>query len=255
MMKILSSGGTDPGKKRKNNEDSFLQDDSLGLYAVADGIGGHEGGEVASRMAMDTLREVLPGLLKGKDTPPPFSLSLDVEPRISALRYAITQSNQKILQAASINPALTGMGTTITAVLLCHGTAFIAHVGDSRAYLLREGQCDQITNDHSFVAEQIRAGKLTAEQAKISTYRHIITRAVGIDREVSVDHATIAVKENDTILLCTDGLTEMVDDSEICAILAESAPAAATESLIRRANEQGGVDNITAVVFKILEIG
>ena len=255
MMKILSSGGTDPGKKRKNNEDSFLRDDGLALYAVADGIGGHEGGEVASRMAMDTLREVLPGLLKGKDTTPPFSLSLDVEPRISALRYAITQSNQKILQAASINPALTGMGTTITAVLLCHGTAFIAHVGDSRAYLLREGQCDQITNDHSFVAEQIRAGKLTAEQAKISTYRHIITRAVGIDREVSVDHATIAVKENDTILLCTDGLTEMVDDSEICAILAESAPAAATESLIRRANEQGGVDNITAVVFKILEIG
>ncbi len=252
MMKILSSGGTDPGKKRKNNEDSFLQDDGLGLYAVADGIGGHEGGEVASRIAMDTFREVLPGLLKGNDVTPPFSLSLDVEPRISALRYAITLSNQKILQTASINPALTGMGTTITALLLCRGAAYIAHVGDSRAYLLRSGECSQITNDHSFVAEQIRAGKLTAEQAKTSAYRHIITRAVGIDREVSVDHATLEVKENDTFLLCTDGLTEMVADSEICAILAECAPAAATENLIRRANEQGGVDNITAVVFKIL---
>jgi protein phosphatase len=255
MMRILSSGGTDPGKKRKNNEDSFLQDDSLGLYAVADGIGGHEGGEVASRMAMDTLREVLPGLLKGNDVTPPFSLSLDVEPKISALRYAITLSNQKILQAASLNPALTGMGTTITVVLLSRGTAYIAHVGDSRAYLLRSGECDQITNDHSFVAEQIRAGKLTAEQAKTSTYRHIITRAVGIDREVSIDHATLAIKQDDTFLLCTDGLTEMVDDGEIRAILAGGAPAAATENLIRRANEQGGVDNITAVVFKILEPG
>ncbi len=255
MMKILSSGRTDPGKKRKNNEDSFLRDDGLGLYAVADGIGGHEGGEVASRIAMDTLREVMPGLLKGKDVTPPFSLSLDVEPKISALRYAITQSNKKILQTASINPALTGMGTTITAVLLCHGTAFIAHVGDSRAYLLRSGQCDQITNDHSFVAEQIRAGKLTSEQAKTSTYRHIITRAVGIDQEVAVDHASIAVKEDDTLLLCTDGLTEMVDDGEICAILRGSAPEAAAENLIRRANEQGGVDNITVVVLKILATG
>jgi PPM family protein phosphatase len=252
MMKILSSGRSDPGKKRKNNEDSFLRDDGLALYAVADGIGGHEGGEVASRMAVDTLKEVMPGLLKGKDVTPPFSLSLDVEPRISALRYAITLSNQKILHAATTNPLLTGMGTTITAVLLCHGTAFIAHVGDSRAYLLRSGQCDQITNDHSFVAEQIRAGKLTAEQAKTSTYRHIITRAVGIDREVAVDHSTIAVKANDTILLCTDGLTEMVDDGEICTILGGSAPDAAAENLIRRANEQGGVDNITAVVLKIL---
>jgi serine/threonine protein phosphatase PrpC len=252
MMKILSSGRSDPGKKRKNNEDSFLRDDGLALYAVADGIGGHEGGEVASRIAMDTLKEVMPGLLKGKDVTPPFSLSLDVEPRISALRYAITLSNQKILHAASTNTALTGMGTTITAVLLCYGTAFIAHVGDSRAYLLRSGQCDQITNDHSFVAEQIRAGKLTAEQAKTSAYRHIITRAVGIDREVAVDHATIAVQVNDTLLLCTDGLTEMIDDGEICAILAGSTPEAATENLIRRANEQGGVDNITAVVLKIL---
>jgi len=255
MMKILSSGGTDPGKKRKNNEHSFLRDDGLALYAVADGIGGHEGGEVASRIAMDTLREVMPGLLKGNDTTPPFSLSLDVEPKISALRYAITLSNKKILQAASLNPALTGMGTTITVVLLSHGTAYIAHVGDSRAYLLRAGECDQITNDHSFVAEQIRAGKLTAEQAKTSTYRHIITRAVGIDREVSIDHATLAIKQDDTFLLCTDGLTEMVDDGEICRILAEGAPAAATDNLIRRANEQGGVDNITTVVFKILETG
>ncbi len=255
MMKILSSGRTDPGKKRKNNEDSFLRDDGLGLYAVADGIGGHEGGEVASRIAMDTLREVMPGLLRGDDVTPPFSLSLDVEPRISALRYAITLSNQKILQTAALNPALTGMGTTITAVLFWRETAFIAHVGDSRAYLLRSGECKQVTNDHSFVAEQIRAGRLTAEQAKTSTYRHIITRAVGIDREVAVDHATFAVKENDTFLLCTDGLTEMVDDGEICAILGDTVPEAATENLICRANEQGGVDNITALVIKILATG
>lgn len=255
MMKILSSGRTDPGKKRTNNEDSFLLNEDLMLYAVADGIGGHQAGEVASRIVVDTLSEVIPGLLKGNDVTPPFSLSLDVEPRISALRYAITLSNQKILQASAQNPALAGMGTTITSVLLWHGTAFIAHVGDSRAYLLRSGECRQITSDHSFVAEQIRAGKLTPEQAKTSTYRHIITRAVGIDREITVDHATFTVKENDTILLCTDGLTEMVEDSEICRIIGDPSPEAATGNLIRRANELGGVDNITAVVLRILSNG
>jgi protein phosphatase len=254
-MNVLSAGATDTGKNRRNNEDAYLLDDPLYLYAVADGVGGNEGGEVASRIAMDTLKEVMPGLLRGDDVTPPFSLSLDVEPRISALRYAITLSNQKILQTAATNPALTGMGTTITTILLSGGSAYIAHVGDSRAYLLRSGECNQITNDHSFVAEQIRAGKLTAEQAKTSTYRHIITRAVGIDREVAVDHAVIAVKQNDVLLLCTDGLTEMVDDGEICGILGESTPEAATEKLIRRANELGGVDNITALVIKILATG
>ena len=255
MVKILSSGRTDPGKKRKNNEDAFLLDDSIGLYAAADGIGGHEGGEVASHIAVDTLLEVMPGLLKGDDTTPPFSLSLDVEPRVSALRYAITLSNQKILQTAALNPPLSGMGTTMTALALGRETASLAHVGDSRAYLLRSGILKQLTNDHSFVAEQIRAGKLTPDEARTSTYRHVITRAIGIDKEVSVDHLTLGIQQHDTFLLCTDGLTEMVEDGEIGGILADASPDAATFRLIKAANDRGGVDNITAVVIRILEVG
>ena len=252
MLKVISSGGTDPGRKRKNNEDAFLVNDRIGLYAVADGIGGHEGGEVASRIAMDTLIEVLPGLISGGDTTPPFSLSLDVDPKISALRYAITLSNQKIYQAAAKNPALVGMGTTVTVLMLGRETAYLAHVGDSRAYLLRKGELRQITNDHSYVAEQIRAGRLTHEQARFSTYRHVITRAVGIDRDVTVDHAQAAAKFGDVFLLCTDGLTEMLEDPEIKAVLLTKEPQEAVERLIAMANERGGVDNITAVVVKII---
>lgn len=254
-MRILSFGKTDPGKKRNNNEDSLLLSPGIGLFAVADGIGGHEGGEVASRIAMETLSEVMPGLLTGKDSTPPNSISLEVEPRISALRYAITLSNKKILKAAAENGALYGMGTTITAVLFGKETAFLAHVGDSRAYLLRSGELTQVTNDHSLVAEQVRAGKLSAKEAKTSSYRHVITRAVGIDQEVIIDHARIQVKPQDTFLLCTDGLTEMVDDAEILNILRGSSPEHAPDHLIRAANERGGVDNITAIVLRIEDIG
>lgn len=253
MIKVTSSARTDPGKKRKNNEDAFLLDDQHGLYAAADGIGGHEGGEIASRITVDTLAEVMPGLLRGDDVTPPFSLSLDVDPRISALRYAITLSNQKILQTAAQNPSLAGMGTTISALILWRETASIAHVGDSRAYLLREGELRQLTSDHSFVAEQIRAGKLTPEQARASTYRHVITRALGIDKDVSIDHVSLSIRKNDTLLLCTDGLTELVEDAEIGRILDEGPPETATYRLIRTANERGGVDNITAVVVSIVE--
>ncbi len=254
MTKTLSSGGTDPGKKRTNNEDSFLVNDDLLLYAVADGIGGHQGGETASRIAMETLAEVLPGLLRGDDMTPPFSLSIDMEPRISALRYAITLANQKIFNTSTLNPSLTGMGTTVTVLLLWRDKGYLAHVGDSRAYRLRNGSLSQITYDHSLVAEQVRAGKITQDQARTSSHRHIITRAVGIDREVEIDHMTVDIRKNDRYLLCTDGLTEMVDDKDLLPIVAADAVAAAPAALIRRANEQGGVDNITAVVVKVLEI-
>lgn len=255
MIKTLSSGRTDPGKKRKNNEDALFINDEMLLYAVADGIGGHQGGEIASRITVDTLAEVMPSLLRGDDVTPPFSLSLDVEPRVSALRYAINLSNKKILQASSVNPSLTGMGTTITALLLWKDKAFIAHVGDSRAYLLRDGTLSQITHDHSLVAEQVRSGKITAEQARASSHRHIITRAVGIDREVEIDHVTLELKRNDLFLLCTDGLTEMVDDKDLLPIVAGNSLPEMPSALVQRANEGGGVDNITAVIVKILDIG
>ncbi len=253
-MKLLSSGGTDPGKKRKNNEDAFVLDNALGLYVVADGIGGNEAGEVASRIVADTLVEVVSGLMRKNDTTPPYGLSREAEQEASALRYAVTLSNRTIYERAARDPSLAGMGTTATALLLRRGKAFIAHVGDSRAYLLRGGALKQVTNDHSIIAEHIRAGRLTPKQALTSPYRHVITRAVGIDREVAVDQTALEVKKDDLFLLCTDGLTELVDDAGLANILSLASPQKAAAELIRAANDRGGVDNITAVVIKVEEM-
>lgn len=251
LMKQISSGKTDPGKKRPNNEDAFLADDGLGLYAVADGIGGHEGGEVASRMTLEALSEALHNEFARGGGGPSSHNSQDTNQCVSALRDAVILANAAVLRAAEQNPVLAGMGTTVTVVLLRSRTAVLAHVGDSRAYLFRDGTLKQLTEDHSFVAEQVRAGLITQEQAWMSPYRHVITRSVGIHPDVHADLRTFEVKQNDTLLLCTDGLTEMVRDDDIARILASETPPAAAESLIRLANDNGGVDNITAVVVRI----
>ncbi len=253
-MKITSFGGTDTGKKRANNEDAYLLNDELGLYAVADGVGGSEGGEVASRMAVETLAASLPDLLGDKDRTPPGGFVRAADPALSALQLAVTLSNRTIRQARTQTPALAGMGTTLTTLLLRDKHAFIAHVGDSRAYLLRSGEFTQLTNDHSLVGEQVRHGVITREQARTSPYRHVITRALGIDEEVMIDLAKHALLRGDRLLLCTDGLTEMVDDTEIGGILAGSDPREAVQKLIDVANRAGGVDNITAVVVWVTEV-
>jgi protein phosphatase len=251
MMTIRSSGRTDPGKKRDNNEDSFLVNDGLGLFAVADGVGGHAAGEVASRLAVDTLLEVVPGFLAGDDTTPPFTVAAGAEPATAALRYAITLSNRKVIETSAGNPALSGMGTTVTALLLIRDSAHVAHVGDSRAYLFRAGELRQLTADHTLVAEQVRTGVITPAEARASKQRHIITRAIGIEKDVDIDVLTVRVQARDLFLLCTDGLTELVPDDDIARILAASMPDTATQKLIGLANERGGVDNITTVVVAV----
>lgn len=253
-MKLISSGKTDLGKMRTNNEDAFLADDGLGLYAVADGIGGQEGGEVASHMAVETLSSVLHDKLSDNRGVPSSSISSETNQYLSALRDAVTLANASIFKEAAQNPALAGMGTTVTAILLRLQTAVLAHVGDSRAYLLRDGTLKQLTDDHSFVAEQMRAGLISPEQAWMSPYRHVITRSVGIHPDIHADLSTFEVKQNDRLLLCTDGLTEMVRDDEIARILGGETPPIAAESLVRRANDNGGVDNITAVVVRIVDV-
>lgn len=255
-MKILSAGGTDKGRTRKNNEDSFLVDDGLRLYAVADGIGGHQGGEVASRMAVETLREMMKDYAARKGKTPAYGLSAGIDPAVSALSYAFKLANTKLRETGWRDPRFSGMGTTMTAVLLKGTTAHLAHIGDSRAYLLRAGGLDQLSEDHGVVAEQVRSGLISPEQARRSPYRHLITRAIGIDPELLLDHRAVDMKKNDTLLLCTDGLTEMVEDPEITRIVSNAAsPAAAAEKLIAAANDRGGVDNITVVVIKIAELG
>lgn len=254
QMKITAFGGTDTGKKRANNEDAYLLNDELGLYAVADGVGGNEGGEVASRITVETLASSVHDFLDEKERTPPSGFSRALDPSLLALQQAVALANRNIRRERERNSALSDMGTTLTALLFRDNQAFLAHIGDSRAYLLRAGTFKQLSLDHSFVGERVRAGLFTPEQAKTSPYRHIITRAMGMEDEVRADVAAHEVRQGDRFLLCTDGLTEMVDDGELGRILAGSEPGEAVEKLIAAANDAGGVDNITAVVVWVLEV-
>ncbi len=252
-MKIISAGATDPGKRRGNNEDVYLVNDELGLYAVADGVGGHEGGEVASRIAVEAFASAIPDLLGQRDRAPQ-GFSPDTDPELAAIRSAVTLANRRIRRERELRPDLADMGTTLSVLVVKKGRAFLAHVGDSRIYCLRSGELRQLTSDHSLVAEQRKAGVLTPEQACTSPYRHVITRALGIRDDVLLDTEAHTVQQGDTFLLCTDGLTEMVGDQEIAKILAKYAPRDAVRKLVDEANEGGGMDNITAVVVRIVAV-
>jgi protein phosphatase len=247
-MQMRAAGATDRGRVRQNNEDAFVADDGLGLYAVADGVGGLESGEIASRIVIESLTNVIAGLHSGTDATPPSGLSRPGNRETSALRSAVSLANKRIFETVARDPAHGGMGTTVTALVMREGMACLAHVGDSRAYRMRDRALAQLTSDHSLVAEMVRAGTLTPKEARKSRHRGVITRAVGINSEIAVDVTTLPVRPGDRFLLCTDGLTDMVPDEEIAAVLARGAPDAAVEALIRKANERGGADNITAVV-------
>ena len=253
-MKAISFGNTDPGKRRSNNEDAYLVNDALHLYAVADGIGGNEGGEVASRIAVETFAEAMPDLLGQGDRTPPSGSDPQADPLFSALRQAVFLSNSNILQERTDNPSLANMGTTLTTLLLKHKQAVLANIGDSRAYLLRDGTFKQLTTDHSLVAEYVASGLMSSKESKTSEYRHVITRALGIAETAEADYTEHPLQQDDRLLLCTDGLTEMVADAEISKILAGSSPREAVQKLIAAANKAGGVDNVTAVVVWITEL-
>ncbi len=252
-MNIFSAGATDTGNIRTNNEDAYLVQDAAGLFAVADGVGGYEGGEVASRIAIDTLAAALPDLLGDKDRTPPQDFSAAADREIAAMRSAFTLANKKIRRERELNPKLSSMGTTLTALLARNGRAFLVHIGDSRAYRLRSGELKQLTNDHSLVAEQVRAGILTPLQARTSPYRHVISRALGIHEDILPETAVQTLLQGDIFLLCTDGLTEMVDDRTIAKMLTNSSPKDAVRELIGEAKKNGGVDNITAVLVQMKE--
>jgi len=253
-MRLSSAGASDRGRKRTNNEDSFLVLEDLRLFAVADGVGGQKAGEVASAIAVETLAESMPGLLGRGDRTPPAGAGSGAEREPSALRYAVSLANKKILEAVRERPEQAGMGTTLTALLFAQGLAHLAHIGDSRAYLLRSGRLRQLTADHSLVADQVRAGAMTPQQARTSALRHVITRALGLGDAVESELLEQDVRKDDVFLLCSDGLTEMVDDTAIRNVLTASGPKKAVQELIDAANKAGGVDNITAVVVKVLEV-
>ncbi|MCZ7529701.1 MAG: Stp1/IreP family PP2C-type Ser/Thr phosphatase [Acidimicrobiia bacterium] len=234
-MRFVAGAATDVGRVREGNEDSFVVDDRLRLFAVADGMGGHRAGEVASATAVEALRA---SVASG-----------------SAVDEAIRNANAAVLEKSGGDDDLSGMGTTITAVVsVGPSEAVIGHVGDSRAYLLHEGELSQITDDHSLVEELVREGRLTPEQAEAHPQRSIITRALGIEQDVDVDTYTVKAEVGDRVLLCSDGLTTMVRSDDIASILRrEPHPGHAAEQLVDAANEAGGEDNITAVVLDVVE--
>lgn len=241
---------SDVGIKRTHNEDSWLASPELQLYAVADGMGGHAGGETASRVAIATLEQEITAARR--DRPQLFGAPFPLarSPVAELLRDAMEAACAAVYHAAQASPGLEGMGTTATALLLVGDQAFVAHVGDSRLYMVRGELIQQITEDHSLVHEQVKAGIITAEQARTSRYKNIITRSIGFEEDVLVDVMGVSVEPGDLFLLCSDGLSNLVEDYEMREILRTVALAQVPQRLVELANARGGDDNITAVVVR-----
>ncbi|MEW6434476.1 MAG: Stp1/IreP family PP2C-type Ser/Thr phosphatase [Myxococcota bacterium] len=249
-LKALSAGLTDVGRKRNHNEDSFLVDEELQLFVVADGMGGHAGGGTASRLAVETIDREMRAAKNAPERPFDSQTPLQDSPLPEYLRNAVEKACYEIFKAAQEDPRLAGMGTTTIALCIHGDHALFAHVGDSRAYLVRGDLIQQISEDHSLVNEQIKAGMITPEEAKHSRYKNIITRSVGFEEEVQVDVMGIVTEPNDFFILCSDGLANLVEDKEIRDVVQSGSLEEAPKKLIALANERGGDDNITVIVVK-----
>jgi len=232
-----AAGITDTGRRRLRNEDAFICEPPL--FAVADGMGGARAGEVAAGLAATAFEEAGDDVQGG-----------------SGLEALIEEANRRIWERSVTDPATAGMGAVITAALVDSdaGTVTIGHVGDSRAYRIRDGSIEQLTTDHSLVAELVESGVLTPEEAERHPQRSAITRALGTEPAVSVDTLTVDAEPADLFLLCSDGLSSMLEDEEIAELVssADSEPAAAVEALVQAANVRGGEDNVTVVLFEVL---
>jgi serine/threonine protein phosphatase PrpC len=230
-----SAGKTDPGRVRRRNEDAYVVDPPL--FAVADGMGGAQAGEVASRLAAAAFREY-----READ-------ELQPEERVRAI---IKEANRRIYERARRDSEVSGMGTTVTAALLSDGRVVIGHVGDSRAYRIRDGRLEQLTDDHSLVADLMRSGRLTPEEAEGHPQRSVITRALGTDPDVDVDTLVVEAEAGDLFLLCSDGLSTMVSEADMLRTVERAGSLDdAARDLVRAANKGGGEDNVTVVLFRV----
>lgn len=255
--RVESYGGTDVGRKRQLNEDVFLIDEKLGVYVVADGMGGHAAGEVASRLAADEiLRDFGLGAAREQETWPDH-WDMSSSTAANRLGDAILAGHERVTNAVSRDQNLKGMGTTV--VVAVHPAAsrklVISHVGDSRAYRWRRGRIEILTEDHSWVHEQVAAGFLTEEAARTHPLKNVVTQALGGSAEPKVDTLETEIMNGDLYLLCSDGLNSMLTDDEIGALLAEDLPLEAKgRELIDSANEHGGNDNVTVVLLAVSQI-
>jgi serine/threonine protein phosphatase PrpC len=234
-MRIRVGATTDVGQVREGNEDALLVSDPL--YAVADGMGGHRGGEVASNLALQTVQRL-------------FS------EREGTLIEQVEQANRAVFERSQSDRDVSGMGTTLTAALIEGGAVRLAHVGDSRAYLFRSGTLQLLTEDHTLVHRMVVEGEISESEAESHPHRSILTRALGVDGSIQVDETNLHVQDGDRLLLCTDGLTGMISDDQIVSVLREVAdPQEAVDRLVRAANRAGGIDNITALIIDFVEDG
>lgn len=247
-LKILSFGQTDVGMRREQNQDSYLVNDDVSLYVVADGMGGHAGGEMASSLAVSTIDKVVVDQLGKVSNGKPYKGPIERHPALMVLPDAVKKACSTIYRTAQENPELQGMGTTVTTVAFVDAYAFFAHVGDSRAYLLRDGHIEQLSEDHSLVNEQLKAGLITEEQARMSRFKNIITRSVGFEEDVAVDTMVVPAREGDLYVLCSDGLANLATENEIRDMIYDNFLRDGPRMLIDLANERGGDDNITVVV-------
>jgi protein phosphatase len=299
-MKLLAWSRTDTGRKRDHNEDSHLTDSSLNLYAVADGMGGHQGGAFASQHALQVLKEEVerslpniqemseqardndrraraatldpeadqhdadddddgdttgavpvpvPGTEDTMDMPAAAFVADILPPASAVMKSAARRASASVFAVASGNPELRGMGTTMTAMLYESGRMHLVHAGDSRAYLFRDGTIRQLTEDHSWIQEQLTAGMMTEEEAEHSEYRHVITRSIGFERDVDADTAGVVVQAGDCFLLCSDGMSNYVDVGELERLMGVTWFRRLPSVLVDLANDRGGDDNITVVVI------
>ena len=250
-MQIESAGLTDVGQRRKLNEDAFLVDDALALYVVADGMGGHAAGEVASSEAVDAVHSMVIRERAKLERLSQGAINEEVVRQAHrVLEAAVQNATYQVFGIAQHEPEQQGMGTTVSALALAGPYGITAQVGDSRIYLIRQGQARPLTEDHTLVAWQLKQGIITPEEALLSPHKNVITRAVGSREYVQVDTRFVDLQPNDALMLCSDGLHGYVPDHEIPGIVA-LGPRLAVERFIQLANDRGGRDNITCVVVQL----
>jgi protein phosphatase len=251
-MPIKSFGVTDVGQRRSHNEDSFYVGDGQGLYLVADGMGGHAAGEIASQAAVQTIQEFVGRAEADRDMTFPFGVDHSLSDEENVLLSAVKLANQYICRLAREKPEMTGMGTTIAGVRIREGRVIVFHVGDSRVYRIRRGEIAQLTTDHSWVSEQLQRRMITQEEARTHRWKNVITRALGNKNAIDVDLETLDLEDGDLYLLCTDGLSGLVSDQVILETLTcqHDQLEDACKELVVQANAAGGHDNITVVLVK-----
>ena len=252
-VQIKACGLSDVGLTRAHNEDYFEIDPRHKLYVVADGMGGHSHGEVAAQIAVNAIRDFVEKTAD-KDTTWPFGMDSRLSRHSNLLKMAVRIAHENVLRAISRDGSLYGMGTTVVGLLLSGGVAAVAHVGDSRAYRLRDGKLEQLTQDHTWVNEQVVAGFLSKEQARSHPLKNVVTRALGGESDVLVDVREVQVQPGDLYLLCSDGLTGMLSDADINERLSSGRTLhEICRTLVNDSNARGGIDNVTVVLLSIEE--